>query len=305
MEDRLGQYSGVLIVDKPPQFTSFDVCAKLRGMLHTRKIGHAGTLDPMATGVMTVLLGGATKAADLMQVDDKQYFAKFELGKTTDTLDITGEVTSEGRYNGGLGREQIESVLQEFRGKTEQLPPMYSAVHAGGRRLYELARRGVEVERTARPITVHRLELTAYDPDSGIGELDVLCSKGTYIRALTDDIGSRLGCGAVLTALRRTVACGFGLDRALTLAQIEELAKKGTLGEHIIPTDEVLGHFAKAKVTPAQAVRYSNGGELSCERLSFSGEIPGEGQLVRVYGAEFIGLGRIVGDSLRPYKRFA
>lgn len=301
---------GVLLIDKPQDFTSFDLCAKLRGMLKTKRIGHAGTLDPMATGVMTVLLGNATRAAELLPNHDKRYTAGFRLGVTTDTLDITGTVT--GENDAAVSREQLEKVLNAFRGRIEQLPPMYSAVHADGRRLYQLARQGVEVEREAREVSIFKLELLSYDSDRREGVLDVSCSKGTYIRALTDDIGKALGCGAVLTSLRRTEAAGFSLNEALTIEEVQRLRDDGTIAEKLIPVDCALKAYRSCNVTPAQAKRYYNGGELSIERLyGFNdGGLP----YVRVYGAleegggnVFLGIGRVDPEqqALCPYKRFS
>ena len=295
---------GILIVDKPEDFTSFDLCAKLRGMLHQKRIGHAGTLDPMATGVMTVLLGGATRAAELLPIQDKRYVAGFRLGERTDTLDVTGSVLERRAFN--ADRETLESVIGRFRGEITQLPPMYSAVHSNGRRLYELARAGVEVEREPRTVNILALELLSFDERSGEGTLDVFCSKGTYIRTLVDDIGSALGCGAVMTSLRRTMAAGFSLDDALTLDEIAGLCADGRIDERILPVERALEAYPSCVVTDAQAVRYHNGGELFLIRTGLAEDIP-DRALVRVSGADgFIGIGVVDRENglLRPYKRF-
>ncbi len=296
--------SGILIIDKPEGFTSFDVCAKLRRIASQRRIGHTGTLDPMATGVMVILLGSATRAGDLMPVHDKRYVAGFRLGMTTDTLDITGEVRS--RCDVHVSREELESALSSFRGAIEQLPPMYSAVHSDGRRLYELAREGKEVERESRPVTIHLLELLDYDEATGEGTLDVSCSKGTYIRSLIDDIGAKLGCGGVMTALRRTEACGFTLEDAITIEQVQQAGENGTFAQHLIPVERVFETFPLCGITDKQAVRYLNGGELDLGRMYVSREVV-DGQLVRVNGPQgFLGIGRIDMEThqLRPYKKF-
>ncbi len=297
-------HNGILIIDKPEGFTSFDVCAKIRRIAGQRRIGHTGTLDPMATGVMVVLLGTATRAAELMPIHDKCYVAGFRLGITTDTLDITGSVQTQ--CVAQVERPELDSVLEGFRGPIDQLPPMYSAVHADGRRLYELARQGVEVERMPRRINIHLLELLTYDSVSAEGTLDVSCSRGTYIRSLIDDIGRELGCGAVMTSLRRTEACGFTLEDAITIQQAQEMGENGTLAQRIIPVERVFETLPLCSVTDKQAVRYLNGGELDLSRVRQSSP-QGDGGLVRVEGPEgFLGVGRIDGqtEQLRPYKKF-
>lgn len=296
--------SGILIVDKPEGFTSFDVCAKLRRIASQRRIGHTGTLDPMATGVMVILLGSATRAGELMPMHDKRYTAGFRLGMTTDTLDITGTVRSQCEVH--IGREELENAIGGFRGIIDQLPPMFSAVHSDGKRLYELAREGVEVERESRQVTIHHLELLDYDESTGEGVLDVTCSRGTYIRSLIDDIGARLGCGGVMTALRRTEACGFTLAEAITIEQAQQAGESGTFADHLIPVERVFSSFAMCGITDKQAVRYLNGGELDLARMYTSRPMT-DGELVRVNGPQgFLGIGRIDMETqqLRPYKKF-
>ncbi|MBQ4170240.1 MAG: tRNA pseudouridine(55) synthase TruB, partial [Ruminococcus sp.] len=202
--------NGVIVIDKPADYTSFDVIAVVRKLTGQRRTGHTGTLDPNATGVLPVLLGSATKAQDLIPNHDKDYVADFRLGLSTDTLDIWGKVLSEEKTD--VSREEIEAALPAFRGEITQIPPMYSAVKQNGQRLYDLARKGVEVERKGRQVTVYRLELNGFDRASQSGRLLVSCSKGTYVRTLIDDLGRALGTCAVMTALRRTAACGFTLD---------------------------------------------------------------------------------------------
>lgn len=294
--------NGVLIVDKPRDFTSFDLCAKLRGVLRERKIGHAGTLDPMATGVMVIMLGKATRACELLPESGKAYTAAFRFGERTDTLDITGTVveTSDIRPT----KQQLLDCLELFRGEIEQLPPMYSAVHVDGKRLYDLARAGKEVDRSSRKIFIERLELLSYDEKRGEGVLDVSCSKGTYIRALVDDIGTALGCGAVLTELRRTRACGFDISQALTLAQLVELGEAAE--QLLLPVSELFSGYHAVTVSPAQSARYANGGELDLVRLRL-GFVPTDGEYIAVSGADgFIGIGKmdLATGCLRPYKRF-
>ncbi|MBO5797822.1 MAG: tRNA pseudouridine(55) synthase TruB, partial [Clostridia bacterium] len=199
--------SGILCLDKPEEMTSFSCCAVVRRLLATKKVGHAGTLDPMATGVLPVLVGGATRALDFLPDHTKRYVATLRFGATSDTLDVWGTVQETG---GALPtRAAVEEALTHFRGDILQVPPMMSALKRDGVRLYDLARQGIEVEREARPVTVHALTLLDFDQTAGTAVLDCTCSKGTYIRTLCDDIGRLLGCGAVMTGLRRTVAAGF------------------------------------------------------------------------------------------------
>ena len=304
MSSMIQPHNGILIIDKPEGFTSFDVCARLRRIAGQKKIGHTGTLDPMATGVMVILLGSATRAAELIPVHDKRYVAGFRLGMTTDTLDITGTVQTTSEAN--VSREQMEDILAQFRGDIMQLPPMYSAVHSDGRRLYELAREGKTVERTARQVSILSLELLDYDPQTASGTLDVSCSKGTYIRSLIDDIGSALGCGGVMTTLRRTEACGFTLSEAITIDQAQELSEAGQLAGRIIPVERVFESLPLCRITEKQIVRYRNGGELDLQRVRMSGDAGGSG-LVRVVGNDgFVGLGRVDKETglLWPHRKF-
>lgn len=200
---------GIIILDKPEDFTSFDMVAKMRRLLGTRKVGHAGTLDPMATGVLPIFVGRATKCCDILPNQNKRYTATFQLGYTTDTLDATGRVLT--RTEVSATKEDVEKALESFRGEIMQLPPMYSAIQINGKRLYDLARQGIEIEREKRPVTITELNLLSADDTQHIYQIDVACSKGTYIRTLCADIGEALGCGATMTALRRTEAAGFSI----------------------------------------------------------------------------------------------
>ena len=211
--------NGIIIIDKPQDWTSHDVVAKLRGKLRERRMGHAGTLDPMATGVLPVFVGRATRAVEFAAEGEKEYVAGLKLGFVTDTQDTTGTVLETRSVTVGTG--ELEAVLEQFRGPILQIPPMYSALKRDGKKLYELARKGVEVEREARPITIHGLAL---EGQTGEGEytLRVRCSKGTYIRTLCHDIGEKLGCGGVMSSLRRTMACGFTIADAIPLGEVLE-----------------------------------------------------------------------------------
>ena len=224
---------GILLVDKPQEWTSMDVCAHLRGVLHERHIGHTGTLDPNATGLLVVLTGRGTKAAKFAENDAKEYHARLRLGVKTDTQDIWGTVLD--NNGGSRSREEIETVLDRFRGNILQLPPMYSAIKIRGRKLYEIARRGGDVEREPRPITIHRLEVTDRDENGDWG-LVVECSKGTYIRTLCADIGEALGCGGCMSALRRVRAGQFRIEQAHTLEEIRADPEK-----YILPVERITG----------------------------------------------------------------
>lgn len=281
---------GVLILDKPGEFTSFDAVAVLRGLSRERKIGHTGTLDPMATGVLPLLLGRAAKAADLLEDTDKTYRASFRLGERTDTGDTTGKTVE--RSEAPVSRNALEGVLPGFRGAVWQIPPMYSAVSVNGKRLYELARKGIEIEREKRPVTISRLELEDYDETEKTGVLTVECSKGTYIRTLIEDIARQAGSCGVMTALRRTRACGFSEAEALSLDTLRVLAEEGTLATVLRPVDSLFEGCPAASVTPAQAARFQNGGSLSMDRLRLPRLTVTQGMKFRIYDGEtcFLGL---------------
>lgn len=291
--------TGIICINKPQGITSFGVCAKVRGITGERKCGHTGTLDPMAQGVLPIMLGGATRFLDFLPESDKAYRASFILGKTTDTLDITGTVTAE--YEVEVGRAEVEAALADFRGKIKQLPPMYSAVSVNGERLYELARKGIEVERAEREVDIKRLELVC--EADGEYTIDVLCSKGTYIRTLIDDLGRKLGCGAVMTALTRTAAMGFTLEDCVTLEELQEKKDNNIcITDVLIPLDKALGAYRKIGVTAPQGIRFKNGGALDLGRTKVR---PEQGEICRVYcGDDFLGLGQASGDELKIKRIF-
>ena len=219
--------TGIIILDKPNGITSFGAVARVRRICREKKCGHSGTLDPMATGVMTVLLGGATRFCELLPNHDKEYIATFRLGITTDTLDITGKILSETPVSST--KADVEAALESFVGEISQLPPMYSAVSVNGQRLYDLARQGIEVERQARKVIIYSADMLEANEEANEYKISVACSSGTYIRTLIDDIGKKLGCGAVMTGLRRTEACGFSLDSCITPDELKELKEKDVL----------------------------------------------------------------------------
>ena len=293
---------GIICVNKPQGFTSFDVIAKMRGILKMKRLGHAGTLDPMATGVLPVFAGRATKACDILPDHDKTYEAGFRLGITTDTQDVTGTVTKE--RPAGVTTEQLEQVLGSFRGEIMQVPPMYSAVSVGGKRLYELARQGKEIEREARAVTIYRLDMLSFNEKEQDGVLTVSCSKGTYIRTLINDIGETLGCGGIMTSLVRTAACGFTLSDCVTLEQLQETANSGgDFTGFVRPIENVFEEFPTVRLSPAQERMYRNGVKLSLDKIKISGD----GATVKVYGSGgFIGtaLPDHENDILRVHKNF-
>ena len=256
---------GIIIIDKPEDFTSFDVVAKMRRLLGTRKVGHAGTLDPMATGVLPIFVGRATKCCDILPDQNKRYTATFELGYTTDTLDSTGRVLT--RTPVQSNKADLLAALDSFRGEIMQLPPMFSAIQINGHRLYDLARQGVEIEREKRPVTISHLELLQSDESAHRYVIDVACSKGTYIRTLCADIGEALGCGATMTALRRTRAAGFDLEDSLTLKQAEQFAQQGKLSERLLPIARVFQELPALTLCAAQERMYRNGVRLDLKRL--------------------------------------
>lgn len=308
--------NGLLLIDKPVDFTSFDVCAIVRGMLHTKKVGHSGTLDPMATGVLPILVGSATRALDLIPSHDKTYVAGFRLGVRTDTLDITGEVLSECKAD--VDECLLRKVIQCYIGDIMQVPPMYSAVSVNGKKLYDLARQGVEIDRPARPVTVYSISLDEYNGDSGEGIITVSCSKGTYIRTLIDDIGMQLRCGAVLTSLRRIMASGINIDDCMTMQEAQKYKDDGMLEEHILPIDTIFKCYSALYISDNQTVRFNNGAALAldrihppiidgvCQKERLSADIYKDKSLYRVYShsKKFLGLGIKDGDELKVFKRF-
>ena len=297
--------NGVIVIDKPAGFTSFDVIAVTRRLTGQRKTGHTGTLDPNATGVLPVLLGSATKAQDLIVNHDKEYVAEFKLGMTTDTLDIWGQVKTQAESH--VARDMLEALLPRFRGDIMQVPPMFSAVQKNGVRLYDLARKGVEVEREPRAVTVYRLELSSFDEAAQCGTLEIKCSKGTYVRTLIDDIGAALGVGAVMTALRRTSACGYTLEDCVTLDELKALSESGAIGERLRPVESLFTSYKPLTVSEAQAKRFKNGAALDILRTALRGRDIAENTVFRIKDPSnaFLGLGIASDGMIKIYKLFA
>lgn len=256
--------NGIIAVNKPQGYTSFDVAAICRRAYGTRKVGHGGTLDPMATGVLPIFFGAATKAVDFTPAPGKAYTAGFKLGVTTDTLDITGTITSERGFK-SAAKADIEAVLPKFTGDIMQTPPMYSAVKVGGRRLYDLARAGVTAKRAPRPVTVKSLSLTQYE--NGEGTLEIICGGGTYVRVIIADIGEALGCGAVMTSLVRTLSHGFTLKDCADI----EAVKAGDLSDAAVTSlEKFYEKLPSVRLTEEQARIFGYGCKLSPELSEFS-----------------------------------
>lgn len=274
-----------------------DVCAKLRGMFHEKRVGHAGTLDPMATGVLPVFIGRATRAVEFAADSDKEYIAGLRLGVVTNTQDTTGEILEERTVS--VTRPELEQVLGRFTGEIEQIPPMYSAIKINGKKLYELARKGREVERRPRPVTIHALELLD-GPEAGEEfTLRVVCSKGTYVRTLCHDIGQALGCGGCMSSLRRVKAAGFTLDDSVRLEAVQEAVDRGEGESLLLPVDAYFAGLPMLVLKGAAAEKkVLNGAALTLR------EVP-DGEY-RVYGVDktFLALGRVAGGTLTTIKSF-
>lgn len=266
---------GLINVYKEAGFTSHDVVAKLRGIFHQKKIGHTGTLDPAAVGVLPVCCGKATKVCELLANQDKSYRAVCRLGVETDTQDMTGTTLRQGDFS-SVGRRQLEACLAEFQGDLMQIPPMYSACKVNGKKLYELAREGKTVERKPRPIHIASCSLVEERLSEGSFTMDVTCSKGTYIRTLCHDIGVRLGCFAAMESLVRTRVSVFCLEDALTLDRIEKLVECGEIGSAVWSVDALFPMYSRWRVSEPYAARLSNGNRLPADALTPLGENAGQ-----------------------------
>jgi len=298
---------GILLVIKPPGMTSFDVVAWLRGVLRVGKIGHAGTLDPAAAGLLPVCMGKATKAVEWFSNFDKSYRAEMVLGIETNTQDSSGEIVNEAPV--ALGIETIRSAFDEFIGEYGQIPPMYSAVRVKGKRLYELARKGVELERKERKIRINSLDIiyARLDAEHPAVRFDVNCSKGTYIRTLCHDIGQKLGCGAHMSFLIRTGVGPFGLSRAVTLEEVKRRQGENSLKNILCPVDLIFQNYPSIIVDERSMKLFLNGAPMECS--GFCG-LGANGETVRVYSGTglFIGLGKVFTEKekevLKPFRLF-
>lgn len=281
-------YNGIILVDKPADWTSHDVVAKLRGILHERRVGHSGTLDPMATGLLTVFVGRATRAVQFAETHNKRYVASLRCGYSTDTQDTSGRVT----VQTGISPTEAEltDVLPEFTGEISQIPPMYSAIKVSGTKLYELARKGETVERKPRTVNISELSLVGHDGDDFV--LSVSCSKGTYIRTLCNDIGERLGCLACMSALRRTNAGPFDVRDAHTLSEISEDPER-----YIIPVDSLFSDHPAIELSAAQTAKLKYGNILN---------VSAKNGTYRVYGenGDFLAIANVSACKLKTIKSF-
>ena len=284
--------NGIIVIDKPQGWTSMDVCAKLRGMYREKRVGHAGTLDPMATGVLPVFIGRATRAVEFADKGDKEYVAGLKLGIVTNTQDTSGEVLETRPVN--VTPEALEEALAKFRGDIEQIPPMYSAIKINGKKLYELARKGKEVERKPRPVTIHALTVEGQTaPDEYT--IRVRCSKGTYVRTLCHDIGQALGCGGTMSSLRRTMAAGFDLSQSVSLDDVQNHPEREQL---LLSVDTYFSTYPSLTVEPSAEKKIRNGMTLVMPQLA-----PGQ---YRVYGegGAFLALCRAEQGKLVTVKSF-
>jgi tRNA pseudouridine55 synthase len=277
---------GLILLDKPQGITSFSAVNGIKRRAHEKRVGHTGTLDPMATGVLPILLGRATALSSLLLEGDKKYIAEIKLGVTTDTDDITGNILEENEVN--ITFEQLKTALEGFLGESDQIPPAYSAIKKDGVRLYKLAREGKTVEVPSRKITVYEVNITSELNADNIVKVEFFVSKGTYIRSLARDLGEVLGCGATLYSLRRTKTSQFDIKDCIPLDDLTE----ENIENHLLSEEIVVSHLREIFVTEKQAVRFSNGGQLSFERLNIPTDDFGENELFRIkYKDIFLGVG--------------
>ncbi len=282
--------NGIVIIDKPAGWTSQDVVSKLRGVLHTRRIGHGGTLDPMATGVLPVFVGRGTRAVEFFEHAEKAYEATLRLGMTTDTEDTTGAVLSESPVK--ITREEFEAALAQFRGQIQQIPPMYSALKINGQKLCDLARKGKEVERKPRTVTIHHLECLEFQGQTA--RLRVACSKGTYIRTLCKDIGEKLGCGGCMESLRRVTAGAYTIAEAVPL---QTLVDAGDPESFLRPVDSMFTQYPAVTLTQKQTLRCRNGN-------SFSIALPDDTYRAYSEDGEFLMLAKVDSGIMSTIKSF-
>lgn len=287
--------NGIIIIDKPLGRTSHDMVYEMRKVTGIKKIGHTGTLDPMATGVLPVCIGSATKMADMLTLSDKSYIAELVLGRTTDTQDADGKVLTECEVN--CSEEEIRCAVNSFVGEIEQVPPMYSAIKQNGKKLYELARQGIEVERKPRKVTINSIDILEISGERV--KIDVSCSKGTYIRTLCEDIGKKLGVGAYMNTLRRTRTGQFTIEESHTLSEIKELKENGGIESIIIPADRMFAEYPAVMLNPKQVKSVTNGVAMTYREGQ-------EGQTYRVYDNEnkFLCISRITDGRLKLIKSF-
>lgn len=289
--------NGIINVYKEKGFTSHDVVAKLRGILKQKKIGHTGTLDPEAEGVLPICIGKGTKVCSLLTDKDKVYRAIVRFGVVTDTQDMTGSILQTQEVS--FSKEELETEVSTFLGKQKQIPPMYSALKVDGKRLYELAREGKEIERKARDIEVFSIHLISYQPLQMEGVIEVHCSKGTYIRTICHDLGEKLGCGAAMKELIRLKVGNFNIEKAKKLEEIERAEKEGRLDEIIMPVDSVFQNFSKGIILPEAEKYLSNGNVLLYEQVQVESPIV-QGDQIRIYTSKgkFAAIYKLLSEEL-------
>lgn len=288
---------GVIVINKPTGQTSHNLVGFTRRLLNIKKVGHTGTLDPDASGVLPVCIGKGTKAADMLTASDKAYRAQFILGMTTDTLDASGEVLTEQPVL--VSKEQIEKTINEFIGEIEQIPPMFSAIKKDGKKLYELARQGVTIEREKRKVTIFDIKILEIDMENFAVTIDVSCSKGTYIRTLCEDIGMALGCGAYMNTLVRTKSADFALSESYTPEELLEMKKNGTIDKAIIPVDKLFSQYEAIVLDNFLSAKAKNGVPVRKKGLA-------EGKLYRIYDSnkEFLCISEYKDNALYLKKAF-
>lgn len=289
--------NGVIVINKPSGKTSHDMVYFIRRVSGIKKVGHTGTLDPEATGVLPICIGKATKAAELLTAEEKGYIAELVFGMTTDTLDAEGEVLSDQPYS-HITEENLKNAIDKFIGEIEQIPPMFSAIKKDGKKLYELAREGKTVEREKRCIFIKSIRLLAFDKEKGTAKIEVECSKGTYIRTLCEDIGMSLGCGAYMNSLVRTKSGNFLLEKSYTEEEIREISKKGELEKILIPIDCLFNKLPQLTISKKEEEKVVNG-----VKIKKSGYPEGE---YRVYSPDnkFLSISEIKGEMLVLKKAF-
>ena len=292
--------NGVININKPKDWTSQDVCAKLRGRLHIKRIGHTGTLDPMATGVLPVCIGKATRIIEYYDADIKTYIATMKLGLTTDTLDITGEVLDTADYS-SITEDVVREAFKAYTGRISQIPPKYSALKINGKRAYELAREGKDFEIKAREITIYRNEIRRLDLGAGEIEFEVDCSKGTYIRTICDDIGRSLGCGAAMTSLCRTASGYFKLEDAIDVEELCNMSDED-IYIHIVPMDETLQNLGRAVLNDNRVTAFINGNPSRSDGFNIETDTHIKNTYMVYNNNRFLGIGKTENDELKPEK---
>ena len=288
---------GVIVINKPTGQTSHNLVGFTRRLLNIKKVGHTGTLDPDASGVLPVCIGRGTKAADMLTASDKAYRAQFILGMTTDTLDASGEILTEQPVC--VTKEQIEDVIKEFIGEIFQIPPMFSAIKKDGKKLYELAREGITIDREKRKITIFDIQICEIDMENYAITIEVFCSKGTYIRTLCEDIGMKLGCGAYMNTLVRIKSANFTLEESYTPEELLKMKEEGTLEKAIIPVDKLFSDYDKVVLDDFLKGKAKNGIPIRKNGLTY-------GKLYRVYGddGEFVCISEYRDGALYLKKAF-